>query len=125
MKNRLIVSLVTLFISSFFMLSGVRADDKGEEKITLNTGKNDDLIIPKAPAYIPVSCYFDGENIIIVSENSIMGLVTITDGISGSEIASDGGCFNPEMVVPLNGFKGYVVITINIGSVTYIGETLI
>lgn len=123
MKHRVLISFFMLIATLVYGVPHMIANDN--KPIRLEHDNSSPTSIPKAPAYIPVSCYFDGENIVVASDNSIIGLVTITDAATGSEIASDGGCFNPELVVPLNGFKGYVVITINIGSVTYIGETLI
>lgn len=126
MKHRILTLLLTMLVAFVVSVPNVNADDNnGGTPITLDRDKKPDNDRPTAPAYIPVRCLFDGENIIVSSDRDLAGEVKLIDAASGLEISSDFGSFSPALIVPVDDFTGYLTVKVIIDEAAYTGSIYI
>lgn len=88
--------------------------------VNLRPGKGDQPSGPSRPAFIPFSCSFNGQEIILSSASNLYVEVEVVNE-AGEVLAEGGGCLKPELVIPVDDFSGPLTIYIVVNEMTYVG----
>lgn len=75
---------------------------------------------PKAPAYVPVTCYYDGEALTFVSSYDTEAEIIVTDSFTSAVIAHETAQLTPEYTVSIAGAESFdITLTLEDGSILY------
>ncbi|MDE5661425.1 MAG: hypothetical protein K2F91_06940 [Muribaculaceae bacterium] len=90
------------------------------KKLELRKGSQKPPKFPKAPEYVPVTCYYDGEALTFVSSYDTEAEIIVTDSFTSAVIAHETAQLAPEYTVSIAGAESFdITLTLEDGSILY------
>lgn len=119
--NQSALKLTILLLASLFAYSAIYAQDEKNPEIKLKRdNKPGSTFKPKAPEYVPVTCYYDGEALTFVSSYDTEAEIIVTDSFTSAVIAHETAQLTPEYTVSIAGAESFdITLTLEDGSILY------